>query len=179
MQGACSYSFASLDEFWSGQKHIKLLDPNITACPQWETNFDTLIDSRTYVDFTQGLDVRLLDDQKLDKLRQIRTKRLHFAWDNPQDDLIRRFRHVQTAIGGKRYNRSVYILTNFDSTHEQDVYRVETIKAMGWQPYVMIYDKPHAPALTRKLQRYANSPPICWSNRTFEEYLKKFSANRD
>lgn len=63
----------------------------------------------------------------------------------------------------------VYVLTNFDTTHEEDVYRVEVLKKMNFDPYVMIFNKPKAPKETRWLQRYANNKVIFWST-TWEDY---------
>src|SRR5690625_6253386 len=53
--------------------------------------------------------------------------------------------------------RRVYVLTNYGSTHEQDLYRVNTLRAMGFDPYVMIYERPTAPPVTRHLQRWVNN----------------------
>ena len=71
-----------------------------------------------------------------------------------------------------------YCLVNFDSTTEEDLYRIYTLRAMNIQPYVMIYDKEHCDPFYRKLQRYVNRPQIFWSNETYEfpsEYFKCFS----
>ena len=50
---------ADLSKFWSGQKEIKLLDANLLACPDHEKLILQLAESRAYVDFSQGLDIRL------------------------------------------------------------------------------------------------------------------------
>lgn len=65
----------------------------------------------------------------------------------------------------------MYVLTNYDTTHEEDLYRVEKLKSMDYDPYVMIYNKPSAPKETRDLQRYANNKIIFWST-TWEEYKR-------
>ena len=44
------------------------------------------------MDFTQGLDVRLITPEKVDSLNRFKTKMLHFAWDNPEDDLTGYFK---------------------------------------------------------------------------------------
>lgn len=41
-EGRKSYKVADLNNFWDGQKKIKLLDPNITACKDWEDLFYNL-----------------------------------------------------------------------------------------------------------------------------------------
>lgn len=63
------------------------------------------------------------------------------------------------------------MLTNFDTSHDEDLYRVELLKSMGFDPYVMVYDKPSAPRETRLLQRYANNKKIIYSM-SWEEYMK-------
>lgn len=71
---------------------------------------------------------------------------------------------------GKGY-ATVYVLTNFNTTHEEDLYRVNELRAMEYDPYIMIYDKPSAPKVTKWLQRYVNARPIFYST-TWEEYLE-------
>ena len=53
---------ADLSEFWDGQREIKLLDANLLACPDHERLILQLAESRAYVDFSQGLDIRLTRD---------------------------------------------------------------------------------------------------------------------
>ncbi len=63
-EGRKSYKVADLGTFWRGQKNIILLDPNITACKDWKPLFQQLINSSAWVDFSQGLDIRLMDRKK-------------------------------------------------------------------------------------------------------------------
>lgn len=51
----------------------------------------------------------------------------------------------------------VYVLTNFNTTHEQDLERIYKLQEVGYDPYIMIYDKYNAPKLTRHLQRWCNN----------------------
>lgn len=68
MQGLKTRTVAELEEFWSGQNTIVLLDPNITASRDYFHHMGKLIDSRACVDFSQGLDIRLLTDEKIETL---------------------------------------------------------------------------------------------------------------
>ena len=63
-----------------------------------------------------------------------------------------------------------YCLVNFDSTLDQDLHRVYTLRDMGIQPYIMIYDKAHCDKVYNKLQRWVNAPQLFWSTPRFEEY---------
>lgn len=170
-EGRRSVRVADLSEFWNGEEEIKLMDPNLLACPDHEMLIEQLIESRALVDFTQELDIRLISRDNVSLLNKVRTKAVHFAWDNPDEDLteyFRRFREL-TSIKSDR-NRRVYVLTNYGSTHEQDLYRVNTLRALGYDPYVMIYERPTAPRITRHLQRWVNNKRIFHSVSDFKDY---------
>ena len=82
-----------------------------------------------------------------------------------------RFREVGAALRIQdRRRRVVYVLTNFGSTHEQDLDRVMVLRSLGFDPYVMIYDKPNAPRETRLLQRWVNNKYIFWKIDRFEDF---------
>ena len=59
-EGRRSTHVADLSEFWRGQKEIKLMDANLLACPDHEKLIEQLAQSRAFVGFTQGLDIRLI-----------------------------------------------------------------------------------------------------------------------
>lgn len=170
-EGRKSRKVADLSEFWRGQREIKLMDANLLACPDHEKLLLQLAKSRALVDFSQGLDIRLITRDNVALLNQVRTKTVHFAWDNPDEDLTRYFRQFLewTSIKNPRLRR-VYLLTNYGSTHEQDLYRVETLRQMGFDPYVMIYEKPMAPPITRHLQRWVNNKRLFYAIPSFSDY---------
>ena len=170
-EGRKSRKVADLSEFWRGQREIKLMDANLLACPDHEKLLLQLAESRALVDFSQGLDIRLITRDNVALLNQVRTKAVHFAWDNPNEDLTRYFRQFLewTSIKNPRLRR-VYLLTNYGSTHEQDLYRVETLRQMGFDPYVMIYERPTAPPITRHLQRWVNNKRLFYAIPSFSDY---------
>lgn len=170
-EGRKTTAVADLAEFWNGEKEIKLLDANILACPDWERLLLQLAGSGAWVDFTQGLDIRLATPEKVEALNKIRVKMLHFAWDNPNDDLIPYFKRFleYTAVKDSR-KRRVYVLTNYGSSHEQDLYRIYTLRDMGFDPYVMVYEKPSAPQETKRLQRWVNNKWLFHVVKDFKDY---------
>lgn len=174
-EGRRSYKVADLPEFWNGQKYIKLLDPNLLACDEHIELLYQLIDSRAYVDFTQGLDIRLVNKQNVKLLKKIKVSTIHFAWDNPTDDLKGQFADFKKATQYSSRKLSVYVLTNYDSTHEQDLYRVYTLRDLGYDPYVMIYDKENAPRRTRLLQRWVNNKRVFKTVLRFEDFDPKMA----
>lgn len=169
-EGTISRQVADLSEFWNGQREIKLIDPNILACKERERLLQELADSGAWVDFTQGLDIRLIEGIE-DLVTAIKIKRIHFAWDNPEQDLRPQFEDFKKKSGLTDYRRlGVYVLTNYNSSHEQDLYRVYTLRDLGYDPYVMVYEKETAPRETRLLQRWANNRIIFRSCPRFEDY---------
>ncbi|MCB5878498.1 hypothetical protein LIR51_27200 [Blautia producta] len=173
-EGRISRRVADLSEFWRGQKNIVLLDPNITACKDWRELFGQLIDSQAWIDFSQGLDIRLMTKGKAEKLKCMKIKRVHFAWDNYSDkgQIIPKFRDFKDITGWDHRKMSVYVLTGYNTTLEQDLDRVYTLRDLGYSPYIMIYDKykkRRGDALVR-LQRWVNSRFAFAAVKRFEDY---------
>ena len=170
-EGLKSCKVADLSEWWNGQPNIKLLDPNLLACKDRIDLLDQLIDSRALVDITQGFDIRLANAEIADKLGKMRIKRIHFAWDNPRQNLAPYFAEFAAAYRRKCIStKVVYVLTNYDSTLEEDLYRIYTLRDLKYDPYVMIYDKPNAPHEIRRLQRWVNNKMIFRKCPNFNDY---------
>lgn len=171
-EGAVSRKAADLSEWWAGQRNIKLLDPNLLACPDHEDLLEQLARSGAWVDITQGLDARLLTERSIELLNRLKLKQLHFAWDNPKDEGIkeRLAVFIERTTMTKHRKPCVYLLTNYWSSHEEDLHRVYWLRDHGYDPYVMIYDKQHAPQETRYLQRWVNNRRIFGKITKFEEY---------
>ena len=178
--GPRAHKVADLREFWNGQKNLILCDPNILACRDHLELLEQVAASGARVNFNQGLDVRLMNEKNLEVLKRIRLKSVHLAFDRYQDwDLVtRKLTEFKIATGLERHKVSVYILVNFDTTLAQDLDRIYFVRSLKLQPYVMIYDKEHAPAIIRKMQRWSNSPPICWTTPRFEDYTRLTEEER-
>lgn len=173
-EGRRSYKVANLDEFWRGQKHIELLDPNILACKDHPDLLQQLVDSKACVNFNQGLDIRLTNERNIDLINKIKVKEIHFAWDKAGDDLKPFFEEYKRHARHKPHGRfgTVYCLVNFDSTMEENLYRIYTLRDLGYDPYVMIYDKPNAPKEIKHLQRWVNNKFVFRKCDRFEDYKK-------
>lgn len=142
-EGRRSQKVADLSEFWHGQKNIVLLDPNTIACPEWEDILQQLIDSNAWVDFSQGVDIRLMTDKKAEMIKRIKVENIHFAWDRYEDKnkIIPKFRMFKELTGWDYRKMTVYVLTGYNTTIEQDLERIYALRDLGYSPYVMIYDK--------------------------------------
>lgn len=173
-EGRRTYKVANLDEFWHGQKNIVLCDPNILACRDWEDLLNQLIESKAYVDFNQGLDIRLMTKKKAEKIKQIKIRNLHFAWDRYEDKsiILRKFKMFKQITGIDYRKLGVFVLCGFDSTFEQDLERIYWLRDIGTSPFVMLYNKENIPKgdRLRKLQRWVNNRIIFHSCPKFEDY---------
>lgn len=171
-EGLKTRKVADLSEFWKGQKKIELLDPNILACREHLDLLQQLVDSKAYVNFNQGLDIRLTNEYNIALINQMKIKEIHFAWDNPEEDLTYYFDRYKRLASHKPHGQfgTVYVLTNFNSTMEQNLYRIYTLRDLGYDPYVMVYDKLNAPKEIKRLQRWVNNRFIFRKCKTFEEY---------
>ena len=171
-EGRCAVKVADVSDFWKPgmQNEIKVLDPNITACKDKRDLMRQYRETGVMLDFTQGLDIRCLNDDDIEDINHMKIKRLHFAWDNPKDDLEGKFRMFAERFRRKTNIGTVYCLTNFNSTMEENLYRIYTLRDMGYDPYVMIYNKPDAPKEIRHLQRWCNNKLIFKSVPRFEDY---------
>lgn len=171
--GARSYKTANLSEFWNGQRKIVLLDQNILACPEHMDLLQQLVESKAKVEFNGGLDIRLVTERNIELIKQLKLQMIHFAFDRYQDKNIvePKLRQFMRQTGYDHHKVMCYILTNFDTTLEQDMYRIQLCRELDILPFPMIYDKEHADPIYKKLQRWCN-PFIFWKVPTFEEYKR-------
>jgi len=178
-EGQCSYKVANLSEFWKEQQYIEILDPNILACPDWKELLQQLIDSNAYVNFNQGLDIRMMTSEKAEMISKIKTITLHFAWDRYEDkDLITpRFEEFRKISKICDHNLYVYVLCGNREKRilPEDLERIYWLRDHGYAPYVMLYDKEHLPRghELKRLQRWVNNRYVFWKCQTYEEYKER------
>ncbi len=122
---------------------IQIMDNNFFGNPNWK-------DSHIYLDkwnlpiiFSSGIDIRIFNQEQaifINKyVKLIRHHVIHFAWDNPLDDLIPQISEMIKYI--LPYKLMCYVLIGFDSTPEQDLMRVETLRSFNIAPFVMPFNK--------------------------------------
>ncbi len=176
-EGRCSKKVADLSEWWRGQKEIILLDPNILACKDRKELLQQLIDSGAKVDFTQGLDARFITVEVAEMLKQIKTKMWHFAFDFMKNEkaIVKGLQTFVNVMGLKAVKTKcyVYVLTNYNTTFEEDLRRVKLIQGIGIDPDIRIYRKKTAPQITKDLQRWCNNRLIYRSQPDFMQYIPR------
>lgn len=173
-EGKRSYKVADLSEFWRGQRNIVLCDPNILACKDWKHLLQQLIDSHAWVDVNQGMDARMMTEEKARMLGEIKIKEIHFAWDRYEDkESILSGLELYAKYAKRKphaHNSIVYTIVNFDTTFEMDLERIYTLRDLGYWAYVMIYDKEHCDQKYRDLARWCNNRFIFGKCPRFEDY---------
>lgn len=176
-EGLKSYKVANLSEFWRGQKNIMLCDPNLIACSDWKDLIQQLIDSKAKVNINQGIDIRIMTEEKAEMIKKMRVDSVHFAWDRYEDKkrIVPKFKAFKEITGWPARKTSVYVLTNFNTTIEQDLERIYTLRDLDYDPYVMIYEKEKTKGNdpVRLLQRWVNNRKIFNTIPKFEDYNSK------
>lgn len=177
-EGCRSYKVADLSEFWRGQKNIVLCDPNLIACRDWRDLLQQLIDSKARVKISQGLDIRIMTEEKAEMIKQLRVESVHFAWDRYEDKeiIIPKLKAFKEITGWGARKTGVYVLTNFNTTLEQDLERIYTLRDLNYDPYVMVYNRESTEKRdpVRILQRWVNNKIIFKTVKRFEDYdIKK------
>lgn len=161
-EGRCSVKVADVSDFWTpelGKDEIRVLDPNLTACREKRGLMRQYKETGAMIDFTQGLDIRLIDEYDIEDLNEMRLRSIHFAWDNAKEDLEGRFREFAKGFR-RKWNGMVYVLTNYNSTMEENLHRIYTLRDLGYTPFVMVYNRPSATKEILDLQFWCNSKLI-------------------
>lgn len=162
-----------------GFSRIKLLDNNILFDKEWFFEVtDWILEKDLKVDFNQGLDIRLLDKEVAKRLAKLDVfPTLKFAWDDPKiESQVREGIEVLRDVGvDLRHNVQFYVLTNFNTTHREDLIRCRKLKKWGTNPFVMLYGE--GDNFTRKLARWANRKWLLWSF-DFKEYDRLTSKEK-
>ncbi len=158
-EGRESVKVADLSEFWRGQKHIKLFDPNLLVCKNRMELLKQLEESGAKVDYTQGLDARFITDEVAEQLSKINTDMVHFAFDFMKNEkaIVKGLKCYKEHNNVSERKCIVYMLTNFNTTIQEDLYRLKLIQDLGYSPDVRIYRKSTAPKILTDLQRWCNN----------------------
>jgi hypothetical protein len=132
--------WARIYEFWNRRhRGIVLLDNNILASPTWRLTMDDLISEDVWVDFNQGLDIRLVTDEVADYLRQLRARQLRFAFDNIADEAaVRSGIKLLLDAGINSRKLSFYILYGFGSDRTA-IKRLKVLEEFNVDIYPMAY----------------------------------------
>ena len=133
-------AWASPREFYN-PKHSRLLllDNNLFAASNCRDTLRECVAIPAEIDCNQGLDIRLLDDEKANLLRQLKTSTLRFAYDSiSYEESIRRGIPLLINAGFKPRHLSFYVLIGFpgDDTWLE---RMKLLASFNVNVYPMVY----------------------------------------
>jgi len=151
---------------------IVVMDNNFFASRNWYYALQYLRGTGLPVDITQGIDARIMTKRmcrELLKLRRPEHKRIRIAWDDPKEDMVPYIEKMIQVI--PRWALMCYVLIGYweytdCSAEELDLYRVEKLRSLGVDPFVMPYDKNdlYQRAFARWVNHKAIFKKIPWNN---------------
>lgn len=143
---------------------ITVMDNNFFANPEWERSIEQLKKWNQKVDL-QGFDVRIFEREHGKALQELKIyKQLKFAWDNHKEDLTENIEELLEYI--KPYKLMCYVLIGFDSSMEEDLYRIETLRNYKIDPFVMPYNRldNYQKGLARWVNHKAVFKTVSWND---------------
>jgi len=166
-------SNSTIKEIWDQRgsedsNFIVLLDNDFFGNPEWRERIREIQDLELRVNFSQGLNIRIITEEQAQALSSVnfrglsgKTRRVHFAWDlfnKKQEQLIDAGIKRCLDAGIKPYQMTFYVLVGFNTSSEEDLYRVEKLRGYGVDPYVMPYNR--GDLYQKKFARWVNHKAI-------------------
>lgn len=166
---------ADIYDIWNKRhKKLVLLDDNILALPShFKKIAYQVIKERLEVEF-HSLDIRFLTDETAALLKKMQVKHPHFAWDS-MDDEYAVLRGIEILRRNKITRSTFFVLVGFNTTFEQDLYRIEKLKSIGQRAYVMRYETVRGNPLYTDLAAWVNQPQF-FEKMNFNEYRFRVEA---
>lgn len=152
-------------------KWIEVLDNNFFANPDWKKSIEYLLNAGQQIKL-HGVDIRIMTEEQAYWLNRLRLKgNIHIAWDLPALDLTQKLQEVTKYI--KPHKLTCYVLVGYNSTIEQDMFRIDTLRRFGICPFVQPYrdyeNKRKPTQYERDLARWANNK-FLYKSCKFEDY---------
>ena len=160
------YHYQTVDDMWRGDpypKHLHLLDNDFFGHPNWKQHVKDIVDGKFKVCFTQGINVRLINDEAAEAIAAVRyydnnfkKRRIYTAWDNLGQEKVF-FRGIERLekAGVSPKHVMAYMLVGYakDETLADILYRFNKMVELGIKPYPMVYNNERADL--KAFQRWA------------------------
>ena len=161
---------AKVEEFLNPKSNVVvLLDNNFLALPSHIKKLQKYINKGWKMDFNQGLDLRLINKENAELLGKVKHyKQIHFAWDFMKTEKqVRKGLKTLFKVGISPRKIMVFILCNYNTTLEEDIYRYNILNDLDITPYMMIYGKGN-----KEIKRFARFVNRRWISRScsWEDY---------
>lgn len=149
---------------------ITLLDNNFTADPLFFDKVAEINKRKLKVNITQGIDIRFLTEEKAQAIASMKhwRSRIHYSWDlmNAEKEVMNGIKLLSKYKAPS--SQTCYILTGYNTTFEEDMYRIKKLKDLGVIPFVMKYNKRCDLAKLNHLARWINM--LFYKKQSFDEY---------
>ncbi len=173
-----------LSEFYDPSRpKISLLDDNFFGCPQWRELLKELQATGKPFRFKQGLDERLLNDERCELLCQSKYDgHITFAFDNIADySLIEK--KLQLIRRHTQHQFNFYVLCAYESQDARDIentfLRIQLLMQHHCTPYIMRYEKYRESAyrgMYITLARWCNQQSL-FKKKSFREFCHMCGEN--
>jgi hypothetical protein len=176
----------TVDEIWTQRtsNFLVLLDNDFFGNPEWQERIAEIRKNNLKICFSQGLNIRIITEEQCAALASVRFWNLHatrrqvyFAWDRFHDEkLIDGGIKRVLGAGIKAWQMAFFILIGYDTTPEQDYYRVMKIRRLGADPFAMPYRRkdPYQNKFARWVNHKAIFKSVAWDD--YRAGVKKRSA---
>lgn len=171
------HKHSPVEEFLDKSRpYIYLWDDNILAFSEWKEILNDLKNTGKQFQFRQGIDLRLMTDEKAKVLNSVSYKGdFIFAFDHVEDEKI-----ISEKVQlWKRYSSKVckmYVLSGYDSQDEKDIEsvlkRISVLMKYGSLPYIMrheSYKNSKYKGMYIELARWCNQPQF-FKKKSFREF---------
>lgn len=173
------FQHSPLSEFYDPSRpKICLLDDNFFGYPHWKSILEELQSTGKPFKFKQGLDERLLTDEKCEMLCTSKYDgSITFAFDNISDyKLIEKKLQLIRKHTSKQF--TFYVLCGYESLDEYDIenvfIRIRLLMQYGCVPYIMRFEKykdsPYR-GMYITLARWCNQPSFL-KKKSFRQYAE-------
>ena len=137
---------------------IILHDNNLTADPNCIDKLHEIRDRNLIVDINQGCDVRLMTPEIAQAMSEVHHLRsLHYAWDlmGFENQVLEGIKIMSKFIPTSRH--MCFCLVGFNTSFEEDMYRVKKLTEIGVRPYIMRYNERRDDIRLNHFARWVNA----------------------
>lgn len=175
----------SVNDMWRGEGHprkLHIMDNDFFGVPEWRRHVEDIREGGFKVCLSQGINVRLIDDEAAAALASIeyrdskfRKRRLYTAWDNLGQQRIF-FGGIERLVraGIQTKHIMAYMLIGYakGETMGDIQYRFQAMVSAGIMPYPMVYDIKNKKL--RRFQRWVVTG--LYRACSFDEYLARLNG---
>lgn len=152
-------------------KSCMLLDNNILADVDWFfENTNWAIKNKVQLEITQGMDIRRMTEEIAQQIKKTRfvDQQIKFAWDNidEEEEVLSGISMLKDAGINTRRNVSFYVLCGYNTTFDEDIYRVMKLRENRCHAFVMKYHEDDI--RLNHFARWADKRELYWSTNPLE-----------